>query len=104
MRSITLAKVISATVITFSISLSTLAAGELLINSTAGKTYAGFGYTHGYIPVTEGSGGYSIFDNDIMRYDMNNSKPAENYFNQEDNKRYYGNQNTPVESYTDYIQ
>ena len=55
-----------------SLSTSAFAAGEKMLNSTAGKSYAGYGYTHGYVPVTVGTGGY--YDNDIMKYDINNSQ------------------------------
>lgn len=51
---------------------SAFAAGENMINSSAGKQYAGYGYTHGYVPVTTGTGGH--YDNDIMKYDINNSR------------------------------
>ena len=51
-----------------SMSTSAFAAGEKMLNSTAGKSYAGYGYTHGYVPVTVGTGGY--YDNDIMKYDI----------------------------------
>lgn len=52
--------------------LPVMAAGEKMINTSAGKSYAGYGYTHGYVPVTTGTGrGY---DNDIMKYDINNSQ------------------------------
>lgn len=53
-------------------STAALAAGEKMINTSAGKSYAGYGYTHGYVPVTVGTGGY--YDNDIMKYDRNNSQ------------------------------
>ncbi len=53
-------------------SLSVFAAGEKMINSSAGKSYAGYGYTHGYVPVTVGTGGY--YDSDIWKYDINNSQ------------------------------
>ena len=53
-------------------STSAFAAGEKMLNSSAGKSYAGYGYTHGYVPVTVGTGGY--YDRDIMKYDINNSQ------------------------------
>ena len=53
-------------------SSSAFAAGEKMLNSSAGKSYAGYGYTHGYVPVTVGTGGY--YDKDIMKYDLNNSQ------------------------------
>lgn len=53
-------------------SASVFAAGEKMLNSTAGKSYAGYGYTHGYVPVTTGTGGY--YDSDIWKYDINNSQ------------------------------
>lgn len=70
-----------------STSASALAVGELMINSSAGRTYAGFGYTHGYIPVTEQ---YPTGDNDIMRYEINHLRPAETYYTQDDLKYHNG--------------
>ncbi|MBQ8460117.1 hypothetical protein IJ541_08470 [bacterium] len=67
---------------------------------TAGKSYAGYGYTHGYIPVNEDVEGTSIFDSDIMRYDVNNSKPADFYFNQNDLKQNYADENNLIQHYS----
>ena len=67
--------------------VSAFAVGEAMINSSAGRTYAGFGYTHGYIPVTEQ---YPTGDNDIMRYEINHLRPAETYYTQDDLKYHDG--------------
>ena len=74
----------------FSLSIPSFGAGENMMHTSAGRTYAGFGYTHGNIPVTEGNGGY--FDSDIMRYDINNLKRANYYYTQED-LEYHGRNN-----------
>ena len=64
------------------ISTTAFGAGENMLHTSAGRTYAGFGYTHGKIPVSEGNGGY--YDSDIYRYDINNLKRANYYYTQED--------------------
>ena len=81
------------------INVSALAADNGNIG-TAGKSYAGFGYTHGYIPVNEDVEGASIFDSDIMRYDVNYSKPADFYFNQNDLKQNYEEENNLIQHYS----
>lgn len=71
------------------LSTPSFAAGENMMHTSAGRTFAGFGYTHGNIPVTEGVGGY--YDSDIMRYDINNLKRANYYYTQEDLEYHGGN-------------
>jgi hypothetical protein len=80
-------------------SIPAFGAGENMLHTSAGRTYAGFGYTHGNIPVSEGVGGF--YDDDIMRYDINNLKRANYYYTQEDleyhtdgnqGQNYYNNQ------------
>ena len=84
------------------ISIAAYAAGENMLHTTAGKTYAGFGYTHGTIPVSEGNGGY--FDSDIMRYDINNLKRANYYYTQEDLEYHTRGGNAPVRESNEYPQ
>ncbi len=71
-------------------------AGENMLHTSAGRIYAGFGYTHGTIPVVEGNGGY--FDSDIMRYDINNLKRANYYYTQEDLEYHAGGGNVPAQN------
>lgn len=60
------------------------AAGEA---ATPQGGFAGFGYTHGLIPVMNEVGGASIHDNDIMRYDKNRRSSEKDYY-QYEQKRY----------------
>ena len=69
-------------------------AGENMMHTSAGKVYAGYGYTHGDIPVTEGNGGY--YDSDIYRYDINNLKRANYYYTQEDLEYHTRGGNQPL--------
>ena len=56
------------------------AVGENMINTSAGSVYAGYGYTHGIIPVSENSNTTWFYDSEIWRYDINKSKPAQDYY------------------------
>lgn len=59
---------------------SCFAVGENMINTSAGSTYAGYGYTHGRVPVSEDSKTTWFYDSEIWRYDVNKSKPAQYYY------------------------
>lgn len=59
------------------------AVGENMINTSAGSIYAGYGYTHGRVPVAEDSHTTWFYDSEIWRYDVNKSKPAQYYYVQE---------------------
>lgn len=62
------------------------AAGEGAVGS-AGGNFAGFGYTHGVVPVMNEVGGASIHDSDMMRYDKNRRRTDSDYY-QYEQKRY----------------
>ena len=62
------------------------AAGEGAVGS-AGGNFAGFGYTHGVVPVMNEVGGSSIHDSDMMRYDKNRRRTDSDYY-QYEQKRY----------------
>jgi len=79
-----------------SVNTASYAVGEQMLNTNAGSTYAGFGYTHGYIPVIKQN---TKMDSDIMRYDVNNSKPADYYYNIEDSTQHYGNNGSLIQNY-----
>ena len=68
-----------------SISGQAFAAGEGVGN--AGSFDAGFGFTHGGIPVMNEIGGSQIHDSDMMRYDKNRRRGESDYY-QYENKRY----------------
>lgn len=61
------------------------AAGEGVGN--AGSINAGFGYTHGIVPVMNEVGGAAIHDSDMMRYDKNRRRMDSDYY-QYEQKRY----------------
>ena len=63
-----------------------LAAGELAGASASGN-FAGYGYTHGMVPVMNEVGGASIHDRDMMRYDKNRRRGESDYY-QYEQKRY----------------
>ena len=48
---------------------------------------AGFGYTHGMVPVMNEVGGSSVHDRDMMRYDRNRRRGENDYY-QYEQKRY----------------
>ena len=81
-----------------------LAAGEGA--PAAGGNFAGFGYTHGLVPVMNEVGGASIHDNDVMRYDKNRRRSESDYFQYEQKR--YGTGGSPVTNYAtpndDYIK
>ena len=59
-----------------------LAAGELAGASASGN-FAGYGYTHGMVPVMNEVGGASIHDRDMMRYDKNRRRGESDYYQYE---------------------
>lgn len=63
-----------------------IAAGEFAGASTGGN-FAGYGYTHGMVPVMNEVGGASIHDRDMMRYDKNRRRGESDYY-QYEQKRY----------------
>ena len=67
--------------------------------SGAGSVPAGYGYTHGAIPVMNEIGGASIHDNDMMRYDKNSRIREVDYKQYEDAR--YGTGGSPVKNYAD---
>ena len=54
-------------------------------NNSAPVNYAGYGYTHGSIPVNDNNNS-SYYDSDIWRYDLNTQKPAQSYYTLDDLK------------------
>ena len=71
------------------------AAGEGIGN--AGSFDAGFGFTHGGIPVMNEIGGSQVHDSDMMRYDKNRRRGESDYY-QYENKR-YGTGGSAVKNY-----
>lgn len=65
---------------------SAIAAGEAL-GANAGGNFAGYGYTHGMVPVMNEVGGSSVHDRDMMRYDRNRRRGENDYY-QYEQKRY----------------
>lgn len=65
--------------------------------SAAGQMPAGFGYTHGSIPVMQEAGGATIHDADMMRYDRNSRIRDMDYTKYE--KAKYGTEGSPVTNY-----
>ncbi|MDY6311220.1 MAG: ShlB/FhaC/HecB family hemolysin secretion/activation protein [Cyanobacteriota bacterium] len=65
--------------------------------SAAGQMPAGFGYTHGSIPVMQEAGGAAIHDADMMRYDRNSRIRDMDYTKYE--KAKYGTEGSPVTNY-----
>src|SRR5574344_453748 len=55
--------------------------------ASAGSNYAGYGFTHGQVPVMNEVGGASIHDSDMMRYDKDKRKSTDDYY-QYEQKRY----------------
>ena len=53
----------------------------------AGGNFAGYGYTHGLVPVMNEVGGASVHDSDVMRYDKNRRRGESDYY-QYEQKRY----------------
>ena len=78
-----------------SISGQAFAAGEGIGN--AGSFDAGFGFTHGGIPVMNEIGGSQVHDSDMMRYDKNRRRGESDYY-QYENKR-YGTGGSAVKNY-----
>ena len=67
--------------------------------NAAGESYAGYGYTHGIIPVMNEVGGAAIHDSDMMRYDKNRRKSDDDYYQYEQNR--YGTGGSTVTNYAD---
>lgn len=76
-----------------------LAAGEGAVGGVgaAGGNFAGFGYTHGMVPVMNELGGSQIHDSDMMRYDKNRRRSNEDYYQYEQKR--YGTGGSPVTNY-----
>ncbi|MBD5402637.1 ShlB/FhaC/HecB family hemolysin secretion/activation protein [bacterium] len=72
-----------------------MAAGEGV--GAAGGNFAGFGYTHGIVPVMNEVGGAAIHDSDMMRYDKNQRKGVSDYYQYEQKR--YGTGGSPVKNY-----
>lgn len=62
--------------------------------AAAGGNFAGFGYTHGIVPVMNEVGGASIHDSDVMRYDKNRRRSESDYYQYEQKR--YGTGGSPV--------
>ena len=58
------------------------------------SNFAGYGYTHGIIPVMNEIGGASIHDSDVMRYERNSRMREMDYSHYENAK--YGTNGSPV--------
>lgn len=56
-------------------------------SGVSGSINAGYGYTHGMVPVMNEVGGASIHDSDVMRYDKNRRRGESDYY-QYEQKRY----------------
>lgn len=72
-----------------------LAAGEGA--AAGGGNFAGFGYTHGLVPVMNEVGGASTHDTDMMRYDKNQRRSNDDYYQYEQKR--YGTGGSPVKNY-----
>jgi len=59
---------------------SAYAVGEGVTGTAAGN-FAGYGYTHGMIPVMNEVGGSTTHDSDMMRYDRNRRQSSDDYYN-----------------------
>lgn len=71
------------------------AAGEGV--GSAGGNFAGYGYTHGMVPVMNELGGAAIHDSDMMRYDRNQRRGADAYYQYEQKR--YGTGGSAVKNY-----
>lgn len=65
--------------------------------SAPGSVNAGFGYTHGIVPVMNEVGGVIKHDSDIMRYDRNQRLEDKDYSKYQEQR--YGTQGSPVTNY-----
>ena len=61
------------------------------------SSYAGYGYTHGIVPVKNEVGGASIHDSDMMRYEKNSRIRENDYKHYEQEKN--GTEGEPVKNY-----
>lgn len=52
-------------------------------SGVSGSINAGYGYTHGMVPVMNEVGGASIHDSDVMRYDKNRRRGESDYYQYE---------------------
>jgi len=75
------------------------AVGEAMLNNSSGSSFAGYGYTHGEVPVMNEIGGASVHDSDIMRYDVNRRRAESDYYQYEQKR--YGTGGSPVKNYAD---
>ena len=79
MKKINILKVFcTALIMGFVISFNTIPASADLV-SAAGQVPAGYGYTHGRIPVVHSSGAPEIHDQNLMRYDRNSKLPKDGF-------------------------
>ncbi len=69
------------------------------IDASPASNFAGYGYTHGQIPVMNEIGGASIHDADLMRYEKNSRMREMDYSHYENAKN--GTGESPVSNYTD---
>lgn len=74
-------------------STPSIAAPDVPVNAP-GSVNAGFGYTHGIVPVMNEVGGSIKHDSDIMRYDRNQRLEEKDYYKYQD--RRYGTEGSPV--------
>jgi len=65
---------------------------------TGGLSNIGSGYAPGHVPVMHEVGGAAIHDSDMMRYDRNQRRSNEDYY-QYEQTRYYGTGGSPVKNY-----
>ncbi len=81
----------------------TLSAGSALALDTgvgnAASQWAGYGYTHGLVPVMNEVGGASTHDSDLMRYERNSKIREMDYKNYEKIKEQLGTGGSPVTNY-----
>ena len=67
------------------------------IDAAPASNFAGYGYTHGQIPVMNEIGGASIHDSDLMRYEKNSRMREMDYSHYEKAKS--GTDGSPVTNY-----
>ena len=69
------------------------------LDASPASNFAGYGYTHGQIPVMNEIGGASIHDADLMRYERNSRMREMDYSHYENTKN--GTDGSPVSNYAD---
>lgn len=67
------------------------------VGGAAAGNFAGYGYTHGMVPVMNEVGGASTHDTDMMRYDKNRRRSNDDYYQYEQKR--YGTGGSPVTNY-----